>query len=173
MVSKIRLLDENTVNKIAAGEVVEGPSSVVKELIENSLDAEASNIVIEIKTGGRYLIRVSDDGVGMSNDDAILCLDRHATSKIRDIDDVNSLVTMGFRGEAIPSISSVSKFTLMTKSRDDSSEGTMVAVDGGRLLHQGSVVRDPGTTIEVKSLFFNVPVRKKFQKSVSEFEDPE
>ena len=167
MVSKIRLLDENTVNKIAAGEVVEGPNSVVKELVENSLDAEASDVIIEIKTGGRYLIRVSDDGVGMSGDDAILCLDRHATSKIRDINDVNSLATMGFRGEAIPSISSVSKFTLMTKSRDDSSEGTMVAVDGGRLVHQGAVVRDQGTTIEVKSLFFNVPVRKKFQKSVS------
>jgi DNA mismatch repair protein MutL len=167
MTSKIRLLDEQTINKIAAGEVVENPASVVKELIENALDAGSTELIIEIKTGGRYLIRISDNGFGMSADDGILCLERHATSKIKKIGDVNCLGTMGFRGEAIPSIAAVSKFTLMTTPEGCGENGSMVVVEGGRLLHQGSVVRSRGTTVEVKSLFFNVPARKKFQKSVS------
>lgn len=172
MPSKIRVLDEQTINKIAAGEVIENPSSVVKELVENSMDAGATEICVEIKGGGRQLIRISDNGCGMNSDDALLCLERHATSKIREIDDIHSIYTMGFRGEAIPSIASISKFTLMTcpqpdnagdKSKDTS--GTMVVVDGGKVVQCSSIARSPGTTIEVKSLFFNVPVRKKFQRS--------
>lgn len=169
MVSKIRVLDEHTINKIAAGEVIENPSSVVKELIENSLDAGAEEICIEIKGGGRQLIRITDNGCGMNGDDALLCLERHATSKIRNVEDIHEIFTMGFRGEAIPSIASISKFTLITcpKQEDGKREdlGTMVIVEGGRVIQCCPVSRSPGTTIEVKSLFFNVPVRKKFQKS--------
>lgn len=164
MPSRIRILDEHTINKIAAGEVIESPASVVKELVENSLDAGAKDICVEIKGGGRQLIRVTDDGCGMTSDDAVLCLERHATSKIKEVEDILSTHTMGFRGEAIPSIASVSKFTILTHARDEN-EGTLVIVDGGRLVQCGKAACSPGTTIEVKSLFFNVPVRKKFQKS--------
>lgn len=170
MSSKIRVLDEQTINKIAAGEVIENPASVVKELVENSIDAGSTNICVEIKGGGRQLIRITDDGCGMNGDDALLCLERHATSKIRDVEDIHSIYTMGFRGEAVPSIASISKFNLMTcpvhsnKSESDS-KGTMVVVDGGKIVQCCPIARSQGTTIEVKSLFFNVPVRKKFQKS--------
>lgn len=165
MSSKIRVLTEHTINKIAAGEVIENPASVVKELVENSIDAGSTDVCVEIKGGGRQLIRISDNGCGMIEDDAVLCLERHATSKIRDLDDVYALSTMGFRGEAIPSIASISKFTLLTCATDIPEQGTMVIVDGGRILKCCPTVRSKGTTIEVKSLFFNVPVRKKFQKS--------
>jgi DNA mismatch repair protein MutL len=167
MASKIRVLTDHTINQIAAGEVVENPSSVVKELVENSLDAGASEICVEIKGGGRQLIRVTDNGCGMSQDDALLCLERHATSKIREVDDLFSIGTMGFRGEAIPSIAAISKFTLMTRQTESepNSLGTMVIVDGGRIFKCCPVASPPGTSIEIKSLFFNVPVRKKFQKS--------
>lgn len=168
MSSKIRVLSDLTINKIAAGEVVENPASVVKELIENALDAGSTEICIEIKGGGRQLIRVSDNGCGMSSDDALLCLERHATSKIRDIEDIYALQTMGFRGEAIPSIAAISKFTLLTclqKEGEKNQEGTLITVEGGKLLSSSPATRSPGTTIEVKSLFFNIPVRKKFQKS--------
>lgn len=165
MQSKIRVLDEQTINQIAAGEVIENPASVVKELVENSLDAGSTDICVEIKTGGRQLIRITDNGCGMNKDDALLCLERHATSKIRNIDDIHSIDTMGFRGEAIPSIASISKFTLMTTTAENPTEGTMISVDGGKVMQCCSVAHAPGTTIEVKSLFFNVPVRKKFQKS--------
>lgn len=168
MSSKIRVLTDLTINKIAAGEVIENPASVIKELVENSLDAGATKVCVEIKGGGRQLIRVSDNGCGMSKDDALLCLERHATSKIRHVEDIQSLVTMGFRGEALPSIASISKFTLLTclqQHEQQSQEGTMVIVEGGQILSCTPAVRSPGTTIEVKSLFFNVPVRKKFQKS--------
>lgn len=133
MVSKIRVLDEHTINQIAAGEVIENPSSVVKELVENALDAGSTDICIEIKGGGRQLIRVTDNGSGMNQDDALLCLERHATSKIRRLDDIYAAETMGFRGEAIPSIASISKFTLMTRSQEELSEskGSMVIVEGG------------------------------------------
>lgn len=170
MASKIRVLNEITINQIAAGEVIENPASVVKELVENALDAGSSHICVEIRGGGRQLIRVSDNGCGMSSDDALLCLERHATSKIHNVDDLQALLTMGFRGEAIPSIASISKFMLLTCPQPEAgqikpSQGTMVLMDGGRLISHQSAVREPGTTIEVKSLFFNVPVRKKFQKS--------
>lgn len=169
--SKIRVLNDQTINKIAAGEVIENPASVIKELVENSLDAGATTICVEIQEGGRQLIRISDDGCGMSRDDALLCLERHATSKIREVEDIQDLLTMGFRGEAIPSIAAISKMTLLTFPRlepgNRSEEGTLIFVEGGHLLSCSHAARSPGTTIEVKSLFFNVPVRRKFQKSPS------
>lgn len=166
MSSKIRVLDEQTINKIAAGEVIENPSSVVKELVENAIDAGANDISVEIKGGGRQMVRVSDNGCGMSRDDALLSLERHATSKIKTVDDIFSIQTMGFRGEAIPSIASISKFIIMTTPTGaEENIGTMVIVDGGKIYQCCQVARSPGTTIEVKALFFNVPVRKKFQKS--------
>lgn len=161
---KIRVLDEQTINQIAAGEVIENPASVVKELVENAIDAGSTDICVEIQGGGRQLIRVTDDGCGMERDDALLCLERHATSKLRDIEDIHSLATMGFRGEAIPSIASISKFSLLT-STGHSEKGTLVSVDGGKVLECSPAVRGKGTTLEVKSLFFNVPARKKFQRS--------
>lgn len=167
---EIRVLDEITINKIAAGEVIENTASVVKELVENSLDAGSTEICVEIKGGGRQLIRITDNGCGMSADNAVLSLERHATSKIRNVEDIHDVLTMGFRGEAIPSIASISKFTILTTPRKDqqddkSCNGTIVSVEGGKILNCSPAVRSPGTTIEVKSLFFNIPVRKKFQKS--------
>ncbi len=167
--AKIRVLSDQTINKIAAGEVIEHPASVVKELVENALDAGATQICVEIQEGGRQLIRVSDNGCGMTHDDALLCLERHATSKIREVEDIQDLLTMGFRGEAIPSIAAISKFTLHTCPRTKEGgkvpEGTFLVVEGGKLLSCDVAPRAPGTTIEVKTLFFNVPVRRKFQKS--------
>lgn len=164
MTSKIRILDEHTINKIAAGEVIESPASVVKELVENSLDAGATEICVEVKGGGRQLIRITDNGCGMNKDDVILCLERHATSKIKQVEDIQSIFTMGFRGEAIPSIAAISKLTILTATRDEDN-GTLLIVEGGNINQCGKAVRSPGTTIEVKSLFFNVPVRRKFQRS--------
>lgn len=167
MTTKIRVLPDHTINKIAAGEVIENPASVVKELVENSIDAGSTEICVEIKGGGRLLIRVTDNGSGMSADDALLCLERHATSKLREVEDIHTLSTMGFRGEAIPSIASISKFNLLTRPEEasDDAAGTMVIVDGGDIISCKPAVRSKGTTIEVKALFFNVPVRKKFLKS--------
>jgi DNA mismatch repair protein MutL len=164
MSSKIRVLPDHVINQIAAGEVIANPASVVKELTENALDAGASEIIVEIKAGGRSLIRISDDGCGMNRDDALLCLERYGTSKLRALDDLQSLATMGFRGEAVPSIASISKLTLITSPKEGG-EGSMVVVEGGKVLQCSSAVRSVGTTFEVKSLFYNVPVRKKFQKS--------
>jgi DNA mismatch repair protein MutL len=164
MPSKIRVLDDQTINAIAAGEVIENPASVVKELIENARDAGSSEICVEIKGGGRSLIRVTDNGCGMNGDDALLCLERHATSKIRSLDDLQTLFTMGFRGEAIPSIASISKFTLTTREMQ-AEMGTLVQVEGGKLIKTAQAACAAGTTIEVRELFFNVPVRKKFLKS--------
>jgi DNA mismatch repair protein MutL len=169
MAAKIRVLSDHTINQIAAGEVIENPASVVKELVENSIDAGATDICIEIQGGGRQLIRISDNGCGMNSDDALLCLECHATSKLKDVDDIHTISTMGFRGEAIPSIASISKFNILTcpPAKDDYTQqfGTMVIVDGGKLLSCTPAARSQGTTIEVKSLFFNVPVRKKFLRS--------
>lgn len=166
MASRIRVLSDDTINKIAAGEVIENPASVVKELVENSIDAGATEIVVDIIEGGRQMMRITDNGCGMSHDDALLCLERHATSKLKCIEDIHALDTMGFRGEALPSIASISKFTLLTRPSEDAAEcGTMVSVDGGKVVNCSTVACAKGTSIEVKSLFFNVPVRKKFQKS--------
>lgn len=164
MPSKIRVLSEQTINQIAAGEVIENPASVVKELVENSIDAGATEICVEIKGGGRQLIRITDNGSGMNGDDALLCLERHATSKIKNLDDIYAIDTMGFRGEAIPSIASISKFSLLTCVANEPI-GTLVVVDGGKIMQCVPAARSPGTTIEVKALFFNVAVRRKFQKA--------
>ncbi len=164
----IQILDEQTINTIAAGEVIENSASVVKELVENSLDAGAEQIVVEIAAGGRQLIRVSDDGCGMSSDDALLSLERHATSKMRTAADIEMLSTMGFRGEALPSIAAISKFTLMTcVGKGEFQQGTVVTVEGGKMLYCRPAGRAQGTTIEVKQLFYNVPARKKYQKSIA------
>lgn len=159
---RIRLLDETTINQIAAGEVIENPASVVKELVENALDSGAHCISVETKGGGRGLIRVSDDGCGMNSEDLILALERHATSKLIKLQDLDSLSTLGFRGEALPSIASISK--LLIHSSVD--QGHQLYSEGGKILKVNSLSRRQGTTVEVKSLFFNVPVRKRFQKSI-------
>ena len=143
--NRIRLLPEQVANQIAAGEVVERPASVVKELVENSLDAGAARLTIEIQAGGRSLIRVTDDGLGMSRDDALLCLERHATSKILRAEDLSSITTLGFRGEALPSIASVSRFSLTTRERDsDSPEGTQIIVNGGKIASVRACGSAPG-----------------------------
>ncbi|MFO1477506.1 MAG: DNA mismatch repair endonuclease MutL [Verrucomicrobiota bacterium] len=164
--NRIRLLPDHVANQIAAGEVVERPASVVKELVENALDAGATRIQVEIQAGGRSLIRVTDDGTGMSRDDALLCLERHATSKIKQAEDLSAIATMGFRGEALPSIASVSRFTLTTRERDsESPEATQVVINGGKILEVKSAGAAPGTCIEARQLFFNLPARRKFLRS--------
>ena len=164
--NRIRLLPEQVANQIAAGEVIERPASVVKELVENSLDAQAARVMVEIQAGGRSLVRVVDDGLGMSRDDALLCLERHATSKIRRAEDLAAIATMGFRGEALPSIASVSRFTLTTRERAaDSPEGTQVLISGGKILEVKAAGCAPGTTVEVRQLFFNLPARRKFLRT--------
>jgi DNA mismatch repair protein MutL len=153
-------------NQIAAGEVVERPASVVKELVENSLDAGATRITVEIGAGGRSLIRVTDDGWGMGKDDALLCLERHATSKIRRAEDLSEIATMGFRGEAVPSIASVSRFTLTTRERDETTgEGSRIVINGGRITEVTAAASPPGTSVEVRQLFFNLPARRKFLRA--------
>jgi DNA mismatch repair protein MutL len=164
--NRIKLLSEQVANQIAAGEVVERPASVVKELVENSLDADAKKITVEIGAGGRSLIRVTDDGFGMSRDDALLCLERHATSKIQRAEDLASIATMGFRGEALPSIASVSRFTLTTREREsDSPEGTQIIIGGGKISEVKAAGSATGTSIEVRQLFFNLPARRKFLRT--------
>src|SRR5437879_7063967 len=161
--NRIRLLPEQVANQIAAGEVVERPASVVKELVENALDAEAARVTVEIQAGGRSLVRVTDDGVGMSRDDALLCLERHATSKIRRAEDLAAIATMGFRGEALPSIASVSRFTLTTRERDgDTPDGTQVVVHGGKILQVKSDGRAPGKDVAVRTLCYKLPARHIF-----------
>jgi DNA mismatch repair protein MutL len=164
--NRIRLLPDHVANQIAAGEVVERPASVVKELVENALDARATRITIEIQAGGRSLMRITDDGLGMSRDDALLSLERHATSKIQRAEDLASIATMGFRGEALPSIASVSRFTMTTRERDSGSpEGTQIIINGGRIAEVKAAGCATGTTIEVRQLFFNLPARRKFLRS--------
>ena len=202
--NRIRLLPEQVANQIAAGEVVERPASVVKELVENALDAQARRITVEVQAGGRSLIRVTDDGTGMSRDDALLSLERHATSKIRHAEDLAAITTMGFRGEALPSIASVSRFTLTTREREPERgcpsrsapdqpsasqansqrvfgggpaaagtaalqsptvEGTQIVIAGGKILEVKAAGTAPGTSVEVRQLFFNLPARRKFLRS--------
>ena len=162
MPQKIIQLTESVINQIAAGEVIENPASIVKELIENSLDAKASQITISIRGGGRDLIQVEDDGCGMSPVDAKLCFQRHATSKIRKAEDLFALKSMGFRGEALAAISSISHFELKTS---DGNEGAWIRGKGGEIEQIEPCARNLGSTISIRSLFFNVPARKKFQKS--------
>ena len=161
---RIRVLSDNVANKIAAGEVVERPASVVKELLENSLDAGSSAIRIEVENGGRRLIRIADDGCGMLRDDALLAFERHATSKLHDVKDLLSIATLGFRGEALPSIASVSRLLLETRSLEEQT-GTRVEIAGGKIVNCDEIARGAGTTITVRDLFFNVPARKKFLRS--------
>ena len=160
----VRVLPLLVANKIAAGEVVERPASVVKELVENSIDAGAANIRVAITQGGRKLVSVQDDGCGMSRDDAVLSLERQATSKILDVGDIEEIDTLGFRGEAIPSIASVSRFSITTR-RHDSDEGTLVVVNAGSLAEVSAAGCPPGTLVEVRDLFCNVPARRKFLRS--------
>src|SRR5438132_12546251 len=162
--SRIRLLPDIVASQVAAGEVVERPASVVKELVENSIDAGARKIEVIIRRGGISLIRVVDDGCGMERDDALLSLERHATSKIRTAADLAAVATLGFRGEALPSIASVSRFRLTTRE-PNAVVGTEILVNGGKI----DIVRDggeaPGTQVEVRSLFYNVPARRKFLRA--------
>jgi DNA mismatch repair protein MutL len=161
---KIEVLSEELINKIAAGEVIERPASVVKELVENSLDAGATRIIVEVKEYGQKLIKVIDNGEGMEPEDAFKAVLRHATSKIRNTDDLFAINTLGFRGEALASIAAVSRFTLTTKTKN-SLEGFSIILEGGNLINSGIVAAEKGTIIEVENLFFNTPARKKFLKS--------
>jgi len=162
--NRIKILPENLANQIAAGEVVERPASVIKELVENSIDAGASRIQIDVELGGRRLMRIQDDGIGMQRDDAILAFERHATSKIRTLEDLGSIGTLGFRGEALASIASVAKVELVTKTAEDEA-ATLVIIEGGKLFDVKNAARDTGTTISVRDLFFNTPARRKFMRS--------
>jgi DNA mismatch repair protein MutL len=162
--SKIRVLPDHVANQIAAGEVVERPASVAKELVENSIDAGATRIQIDIEAGGRRLLKISDDGEGMVRDDAVLAFERHATSKIRGSDDLTAIATLGFRGEALASIASVAKVELTTRT-EEAGAATRVTIEGGRMRDVQDAAHPRGTTIAVRDLFFNVPARRKFLRS--------
>ena len=161
--SRIRILPESLANQIAAGEVVQRPASVLKELVENSIDAGAGRVEIDLESGGAARVQVVDDGHGMSEDDALLCLERHATSKIATDWDLGRIATLGFRGEALPSIAAVSKMTITTRRPEDAL-GTEVRIEGGKLLRVTEMGAAPGARVEVRSLFYNVPARRKFLK---------
>ncbi|MEP6472107.1 MAG: DNA mismatch repair endonuclease MutL, partial [Gemmatimonadota bacterium] len=163
MPRRIALLPDAVADQIAAGEVVERPASVVKELAENAIDAEARLIRVSIEGGGKTLIEVSDDGHGMGREDAILAMDRHATSKLRSAADLVGVRTFGFRGEALPAIASVSRFALSTAEEDGT--GTEITVTGGRLEAVNETARQRGTTVRVRGIFFNTPARRKFLRS--------
>jgi len=162
--SKIRVLADHVANQIAAGEVVERPASVAKELVENSIDARARRIEIDVEAGGRRLLRVSDDGEGMTRDDAVLAFERHATSKINTTEDLDQIRTLGFRGEALASVASVARVELITQT-EDGREATRVLIEGGRMRDVVPAARPRGTTISARDLFFNVPARRKFLRS--------
>jgi DNA mismatch repair protein MutL len=163
---RIHVLSENVVNKIAAGEVVERPASVAKELLENSLDAGATRIRIQVEAGGKKLIQITDNGTGMVRDDALLAFERHATSKIKNAEDLLSVATLGFRGEALPSIASVSRLRLETRAADEPS-GTVVEINAGKIFQVAEGGLPEGTSIAVRDLFFNIPARRKFLKAES------
>ena len=162
--SKIKLLDELTIQKIAAGEVIENPASIVKELVENSIDAESKNIVVEITKGGKESIRVTDDGIGMNKEDLYLAFKRHSTSKLRDINDIYNIMSLGFRGEALASVSSVANVEVLTKT-ENKDAGLRAIVENGEIVNIESVGTPVGTTMLIKNLFYNLPVRKKFLKA--------
>lgn len=162
----VRLLDDHVINQIAAGEVVERPASVVKELMENALDAGASRIQVSLKDGGRALVRVTDNGVGMSRQDAVMCIERHATSKITTAEDLVQVATLGFRGEAVPSIASICEFELVTRTHEDQ-VGTQLTMSGGALVDVSDVGCSAGTDILVREIFAKVPARRKFLRTRS------
>jgi len=164
--TRIQILPDHVANQIAAGEVVERPASVVKELVENAIDAGAERVEIELRNGGKTSIRISDDGSGMEREDALLALDRHATSKIEEADDLRAVASFGFRGEALPSIAAVSRFELETAT-EESDVGTRIRARGGKILSVDDVVRQPGTTVTVRSLFHNQPARAKYLRAAS------
>src|SRR5262244_617830 len=163
---RIHVLSEHVANKIAAGEVVERPASVLKELLENSLDAGANRIRVQVEAGGKKLIQVVDDGCGMVRDDALLAFERHATSKIKDADDLLNIHTLGFRGEALPSIASVARVLLETRASDEPG-GTRLEIAGGKILRVEESGLPAGTSLAVRDLFFNTPARKKFLRAES------
>ncbi|MBO5762596.1 MAG: ATP-binding protein, partial [Lentisphaeria bacterium] len=162
--SKIRVLSEHLSNRIAAGEVIERPASVVKELVENAIDAGATRITVHVERAGNRLICVTDNGSGMDADDALLCLEPHGTSKIREEEDIHRIETLGFRGEAIPSIAAISRFTIRSRTAE-SPEGIQVTVQGGSIQDAIPAGCPVGTRMEVRDLFYNTPARKKFLKS--------
>jgi DNA mismatch repair protein MutL len=164
---RIRVLSDQVANQIAAGEVVDRPASVVKELLENALDAGATRIRVEVEAGGRKLIRIADDGCGMNRDDALLAFERHATSKLRTANDLLSIATLGFRGEALPSIASVARVLLETSNGEANEAGTRIEIAGGKILHVDDAALPRGTTISVADLFFNTPARRKFLRAES------
>ncbi|HJT89511.1 MAG TPA: DNA mismatch repair endonuclease MutL, partial [Bryobacteraceae bacterium] len=164
IMGRIRILPDQVANKIAAGEVVERPASVVKELLENSLDAGATEVRLDVESGGKRLIRIADDGFGMLRDDALLAFERHATSKLRDVKDLLSITTLGFRGEALPSIASVSRLLLETRSAEETT-GTRIEIAGGKMLRCEEEALGTGTVVTVRDLFYNVPARKKFLRT--------
>src|SRR6266849_5226706 len=163
---KIHVLSERVANQIAAGEVVERPASVVKELLENSLDAGSSRIRIHVEAGGKKLIQIADNGCGMVRDDAMLAFERHATSKIKETDDLLSIATLGFRGEALPSIASVARLHLETRAEEEAA-GTILEINGGKMIRVDEAGLPLGTSITIRDLFFNTPARKKFLKAES------
>ncbi|PYS50357.1 MAG: DNA mismatch repair endonuclease MutL [Acidobacteria bacterium] len=162
--SKIRVLSDQLANQIAAGEVVERPASVAKELVENAIDAGARRVVVDVEAGGRRLLRIADDGCGMTRDDAVLAFERHATSKISRAEDLNAIATLGFRGEALASIASVARVELVTKT-EEAEAATRVLIEGGRMRDVKDAAHPKGTTITVRDLFFNIPARRKFLRS--------
>ncbi|MFZ3340900.1 MAG: DNA mismatch repair endonuclease MutL, partial [Terriglobales bacterium] len=163
---KIHVLPERVANQIAAGEVVERPASVVKELLENSLDAGSTRIRINVEAGGKKLIQITDNGCGMVRDDAMLAFERHATSKIKDTDDLLTIATLGFRGEALPSIASVARLHLETRAEEEAA-GTVIEINGGKMIRVDEAGLPLGTSITIRDLFFNTPARKKFLRSES------
>ncbi len=164
---RIQVLPPGLVNQIAAGEVVERPASVVKELVENALDAGATHVLVEVEEGGLTLVRVTDDGSGMSPDDAVAALERHATSKLTDVEGLHAIRTLGFRGEAIPAIASVARLRLDSWDGAEGTPGVRLLIEGGRLAERGAIARPRGTTVEVRDLFFNTPARRKFMRAAS------
>jgi len=165
MARKVKMLDETTINQIAAGEVIQGPYSVIKELVENAIDANSSKIFVEIKNGGKSYIRITDNGVGIDPEDMEMVFERHSTSKINEIEDLDSLMTLGFRGEALASIASVSQIEVISKT-EERDTGVSIELSGGEIVSKREVSATQGTTIIIRNLFFNTPARRKFMKSV-------